>query len=256
MMNGTLSIQSLPVVWTKFWWKMGMIGKTNHELIIHLSIKRKYLFYLLFLVFPNMILYLMSGLTFLLPAESGEKVSCAVTLFLAQVVSFGTLANIFPASSRSLPVMAYFVVIVTFHMGISCLLAIFIVNIHVQWSRCKVYSRMLSMIKSRRLQLIGLKPYQSIKNTIGRKALEAKQLLSDSSGATSKRDHLDTAMIDNSHSNPIDYNWPKTERDEFNQEEMAKQWKYFAIVVDRLVCVLHAIIVTGVVILFFLLVLL
>ncbi|XP_075254733.1 neuronal acetylcholine receptor subunit alpha-7-like [Convolutriloba macropyga] len=99
--------------------------KINHELIIHLSIERKYLFYLLFLVFPNMILYLMSGLTFLLPAESGEKVSCAVTLFLAQVVSFGTLANIFPASSRNLPVLAYFVVIVTFHMGISCLLAIF-----------------------------------------------------------------------------------------------------------------------------------
>ena len=49
--------------------------KINHELIIHLSIERKYLFYLLFLVFPNMILYLMSGLTFLLPAESGEKVS-------------------------------------------------------------------------------------------------------------------------------------------------------------------------------------
>ena len=52
--------------------------KTNHELIIHLSIKRKYLFYLLFLVFPNMILYLMSGLTFLLPAESGEKVSIVI----------------------------------------------------------------------------------------------------------------------------------------------------------------------------------
>ena len=77
------------------------------------------------IIFPNLVLYLLSGLTFLLPSDSGEKVSFAVTLLLAQIVSFGALADLFPANSLSLPILTYFVAVVTVHLSCNCCLAIF-----------------------------------------------------------------------------------------------------------------------------------
>ena len=90
---------------------------------VHLNLKRRHLFYSIFLISPTIILYLLSGLTFLLPPDSGEKVSFAVTILLAQIVSFGTLSGIFPTSSRNLPILAYFVLAVTVHMSLVCFVA-------------------------------------------------------------------------------------------------------------------------------------
>ncbi|XP_075254732.1 neuronal acetylcholine receptor subunit beta-4-like [Convolutriloba macropyga] len=95
---------------------------------VHLNLKRRHLFYSIFLISPTIILYLLSGLTFLLPPDSGEKVSFAVTILLAQIVSFGTLSGIFPTSSRNLPILAYFVLAVTVHMSLVCFVASMMVN--------------------------------------------------------------------------------------------------------------------------------
>ena len=96
-----------------------------YEDFADLIIKRRSLFSILFLIFPTDLLYVLSSFTFFLPVDSGEKVSYAVTLLLAQIVSFGTLGNLFPPSSKNVPKLVYFVVAVTVHMSISCLLAIF-----------------------------------------------------------------------------------------------------------------------------------
>ena len=94
------------------------------QIVVELKLKRRHLFYTIFLTCPTIILYLISGLTFLLPAESGEKVSFAVTILLAQIVLFGNLSNIFPASSKNLPILAYFVLTVTIHMSLACVAAV------------------------------------------------------------------------------------------------------------------------------------
>merc|ERR1712226_502216 len=51
---------------------------------IHLGLKRRNLFHVLLFLIPNSILYLLSGLVYLIPVDSGEKVSFAVTVLLAQ----------------------------------------------------------------------------------------------------------------------------------------------------------------------------
>ena len=97
---------------------------TLQGLSVKLRLKRRHLFYTVFVVCPNLILYSLSGLSFLLPTDSGEKVSFSVTLVLAQMVSFGTLTSIFPASSLNFPLLAYFVLVVTLHMSILCFCAV------------------------------------------------------------------------------------------------------------------------------------
>ena len=93
------------------------------QAIVEIKIKRRHLFHTIFIISPTIILYIISGLTFLLPPDSGEKVSFAVTILLAQIVSFGTLGEIFPASSKNLPLLVYFVLTVTVHMSLVCLAA-------------------------------------------------------------------------------------------------------------------------------------
>ena len=89
-----------------------------------MKFQRRSLFYVLTLMFPSCSLYMLSGLILILPVESGEKVSFAVTLLLAQFVTFGTLTAIFPASSLHFPILAYFVSAVAIHMSILCCIAI------------------------------------------------------------------------------------------------------------------------------------
>ena len=71
---------------------------------------------------PNMLLYILSGLVYLVPPESGEKLSLAITVLLAAIVSFGTIADILPASSRNFPVVAIFVGIAVTQMTLGTML--------------------------------------------------------------------------------------------------------------------------------------
>ena len=72
-----------------------------------LNIKRRHRFYLLIFVLPNALLFLLSGLVFFVPPESGEKISFAITILLAQFVSLAMISDILPSSSRSFPKIGY-----------------------------------------------------------------------------------------------------------------------------------------------------
>ena len=91
---------------------------------VDVPLRRRSLFFGVFIIYPNLLLYLLSVFTYLLPPESGEKVSFAVTLFLAQVVNFGTMLTIFPATSRHLPIVVYFACAVSGQMMVMCFFAI------------------------------------------------------------------------------------------------------------------------------------
>ena len=91
---------------------------------IEVKIRRRYFFYSVFLIYPNILLYIMTAFAFILPAESGEKVSFATTLLLAQIVNTGTMLTVFPRSSLRLPVLVYFSAISTLQLSFICFCAI------------------------------------------------------------------------------------------------------------------------------------
>ena len=91
-----------------------------YEIAYEVHFRRKPLYYLITLVSPIVINYLLSGLAFFLPSDDGEKLSFGVTILLAQIVAVSAMSDIFPASSTSIPLLLYFVSGVTLHMAIMC----------------------------------------------------------------------------------------------------------------------------------------
>jgi len=73
-----------------------------------LILKRRSLFYLINLIFPMIVIGMLTMLSFLLPAESGERISLAITLLLAMTVFMLVVAEIIPPTSEAIPLVAAF----------------------------------------------------------------------------------------------------------------------------------------------------
>ncbi|XP_063720313.1 neuronal acetylcholine receptor subunit alpha-7-like [Symsagittifera roscoffensis] len=91
---------------------------------VTIDLQRRPLFYKLVFVYPSVILYLLSSVTFFIPPDSGEKVSFAVTILLTEVVSCGTLVDVLPASSHHVPFLIFFMAAVTLHLTCTCVMAV------------------------------------------------------------------------------------------------------------------------------------
>ena len=98
-------------------------GRVGYQIVYTLHLKRKPLFYSMILILPIMTIYFLSGLSFFLPSDTGEKVAFAMTVLLAQVVAFATLSDIFP-SSNNVPLLLHFVSVIMLHMTLLCLMSV------------------------------------------------------------------------------------------------------------------------------------
>lgn len=70
-----------------------------------LDIRRKPMFYIYNLMFPGILLILLGLLVFVLPSESGEKASLAVTALLAMTVFMQIIMTHIPATSDVIPLL-------------------------------------------------------------------------------------------------------------------------------------------------------
>ena len=100
-------------------------GRIYHSLDMNLCFTRIYHFWYIVLVLPALILYILSCFIFLLPAESGEKISFGVTILLSELVILGTANLVMPKSSSDIPIFGKFVAVAISNMGISILLTLF-----------------------------------------------------------------------------------------------------------------------------------
>ncbi len=96
----------------------------NSIIFLTLKLHRNPRFYSVCLLVPLITIYALSVFVFFVPVESGEKLSFAITLFLAQTLNFTTLIAIFPENSRNFPLIGYFVCAVSFQLAVLCLLTI------------------------------------------------------------------------------------------------------------------------------------
>uniref|UniRef100_A0A7M5X2P2 Uncharacterized protein n=1 Tax=Clytia hemisphaerica TaxID=252671 RepID=A0A7M5X2P2_9CNID len=78
------------------------------DVTVEVVLKRRPLFYVLNLLLPMVLIGFLTLLAFFLPAESGERVSFAVTLLLAMTVFMLIVADMVPASSETIPLLGIF----------------------------------------------------------------------------------------------------------------------------------------------------
>ncbi|XP_046578102.1 neuronal acetylcholine receptor subunit beta-4-like [Haliotis rubra] len=94
------------------------------------KLKRYSAFYVLKIIIPAIILSILNSFVFIVPPESGEKVSMSVTTMLSLTVFLSYIGDITPNNSESIPIIALFVVLHLALGALSIICNILILNIH------------------------------------------------------------------------------------------------------------------------------
>lgn len=82
---------------------MVVVPEPYPDVTFYVLLKRKPLFYLLNLIFPCMLISTMGVLGFLLPPDSGEKVSLEITVLLSLAVFLLVVSETMPPTSETFP---------------------------------------------------------------------------------------------------------------------------------------------------------
>ncbi|XP_048085465.1 cholinergic receptor, nicotinic, alpha 11 [Alosa alosa] len=94
------------------------------------TIRRRTLYYALNLLIPCMLLSSMTLLTFLLPADSGEKISLGITVLLSLTVFMLLVAEIMPATSDSIPLIGQYFASIMIIVGMSVIATTVVLQYH------------------------------------------------------------------------------------------------------------------------------
>ena len=73
------------------------------DVTFYIKLQRRSFFYVVNLIFPCILLSVMSLLVFMLPPDSGEKVSLGITVLLALSVFLLLVSEIMPSTSENFP---------------------------------------------------------------------------------------------------------------------------------------------------------
>eukprot|EP00111_Clytia_hemisphaerica_P019011 TCONS_00056209-protein len=132
--------------------RYGCCPEPYPDVTVELKLKRKPLFYVLNLLLPMIFIGVLTLLAFFLPAESGERISFAVTLMLALTVFMLIVAEMIPASSESVPMLGIFFTCVMIEMVLMVFAMCYTLNLHFKepnsenrigkWTRAIVYNRL------------------------------------------------------------------------------------------------------------------
>ncbi|XP_075243768.1 neuronal acetylcholine receptor subunit alpha-9-like [Convolutriloba macropyga] len=219
-------ILETPVILT-----LGTVGWHDEkfdQVQITVRLQRRSNFYQVAIITPFTLLYIISGFAFLIPVECGEKISFAITTMLAQMVNFGVLLQILPASSLNVPEAFISMRNAFCHLSLNCLGTIVVVNVHTIGSERKLWSWICWVLSSKFVYALGLKKIQQTKlaNT-GSSCTKAAKI--DTDGGHIQQDKMEDQTEKNSASS--------VNNNDF--EERSLEWIYLARFLDRFFFIIH-----------------
>ncbi|XP_068718638.1 neuronal acetylcholine receptor subunit alpha-7-like isoform X1 [Montipora capricornis] len=99
---------------------------TYPDVTYHLELRRRTLFYIMNFILPCVLIAVLTLLVFLLPPESGERMSFGVTVLLSFTILLLMLMAKLPATSKVIPLIAIYyactIIEVSAAMGMACLM--------------------------------------------------------------------------------------------------------------------------------------
>ncbi|XP_062281124.1 neuronal acetylcholine receptor subunit alpha-7a isoform X2 [Scomber scombrus] len=93
-------------------------------------LRRRTLYYGHNLLIPCVLISILALFVFLLPADSGEKISLGITVLLSLVVFMLIVADIMPATSDSVPLIAQYFAATMIIVGLSVIATVFVLQFH------------------------------------------------------------------------------------------------------------------------------
>ncbi|KAI1722194.1 neurotransmitter-gated ion-channel ligand binding domain-containing protein [Ditylenchus destructor] len=100
------------------------------DLTFYIHIRRKTLYYLYNIVFPCLMMSILTLLVFFLPPDSGEKIALGITVLLAFSVFVLAIAEKMPETSDSIPLIGIYLTSVMAMTSISVIMTVMVLNFH------------------------------------------------------------------------------------------------------------------------------
>ncbi|XP_022107578.1 neuronal acetylcholine receptor subunit alpha-10-like [Acanthaster planci] len=104
--------------------------KQYPDVTFTLILRRKPLFYVVNLIIPCALISAMSIIEFILPCNSGEKVSLGITVLLSLTVFMLVVAENMPANSDDIPIIARYYIVTIFLVSFSTFMTVIVLNLH------------------------------------------------------------------------------------------------------------------------------
>ncbi|KAL5004555.1 hypothetical protein ScPMuIL_018011 [Solemya velum] len=98
------------------------------DVTYYVELQRKSMYYIFQIIVPCSLISALGILSFILPPESGEKVSVGVTILLSQAVFLMLIGDLLPPSSETLPLIAIYFDFSMVLVGFACLTAVVTLN--------------------------------------------------------------------------------------------------------------------------------
>ncbi|KAK3097242.1 hypothetical protein FSP39_007950 [Pinctada imbricata] len=100
------------------------------DVTFYLHIRRRVLYYAFNVIIPCALLSLLTLTGFLLPPDSGEKVTLGLTVLLAFSVFMLLIAENMPPTSEYIPLIGIYLTVIMAMSGLSVVFSVFVLNIH------------------------------------------------------------------------------------------------------------------------------
>ncbi|XP_035213794.1 acetylcholine receptor subunit alpha-like 1 [Stegodyphus dumicola] len=228
------------------------------DITFNITLRRKTLFYTVNLIIPCVGISGLSVLVFYLPSDSGEKVSLCVSILLSLTFFFLVLSEIIPSTSLAMPLLGKYLVFTMILVTLSVIVTIAVLNVHFRspsthkmapWVR-RIFIRLLPRILLMRppqykietddakataaATLTGGYPKESVANStaLGGRRVSEEIVIHDleySPGIVEKRL---PRQIERAIHNAMFIAQHIDNKDDF--ESIKEDWKYVAMVIDRL----------------------
>ncbi|XP_046547103.1 neuronal acetylcholine receptor subunit beta-3-like [Haliotis rubra] len=102
------------------------------ELVFTFVFKRKYLYYIITNILPGMLLSVLNLGVFLLPPESGEKVSLCISIVLSYAVFLSVIGGSLPEVSDTVSIFSVYLLTMMFLKVATTLITVFVLQVYHQ----------------------------------------------------------------------------------------------------------------------------
>uniref|UniRef100_A0A915PBM8 Nicotinic acetylcholine receptor alpha subunit n=1 Tax=Setaria digitata TaxID=48799 RepID=A0A915PBM8_9BILA len=217
------------------------------DLTYEIRLRRKTLFYIVYLIFPIVSINFLTVLVFYLPSDGGEKISLCLNILISLTIFFLLLVEIIPSTSLVIPLIGKYLLFTMVLVTLSVIVTVITLNVHFrspsthtmpEWTK-KIFIEILPKY----LLMRRPSPITIIRNS----SLNIMDFLSpayrssfcttrsqDGSSFASFQKELTPVM---SAVDSVTFIASQM-KDDKNGQQIIEDWKYISVVMDRLFLIL------------------
>ena len=102
------------------------------------NVRRRYMFHVFNLILPLVCISILNLTVFILPAESGEKITLCISVFLTLAVFLTIITSSFPESSDEVSLLSIYVTLQLVYSGITICATVFALQLYHRSGQCRV----------------------------------------------------------------------------------------------------------------------